>query len=437
MRRNQKKRRNPLGEIALDLRLVFTIPSSKLTINGLVLGLKQAAPQINAAILTTLLGALEEKVVERHLEKDPQRYRRNGHQSKPRKFSCSLCDFSYRFAQVLDRRNGRSLTPLVKALAIPEQVRFLEEALEPGIGLCAHVSYRRAAGEVERIGGQAMSHTTIHRRLQQFARTHDPFTGLKDKRFVWLLVDGTKVHLQGTKGKDMGQAQMRWALGSAGAGQPFEPVGFWIDTHWKSIRKDLAQRLDYAKLQVLFSDGEPGIAENLLSNRMRHQRCVWHGKRDFPYLLYADDLKKADQKPFIDQLHTIAAMRMSKAQLEKLRPQDRPLVKQLVKQTQQGFEQLLKSLEPYPKARVYIENLIKPVSTFFAWWLQKGEALPLTSNAIESAFSRVCNRVKRVGRRWSDRGLLNWLTVSFYKIFKPDLWSFTIVQNRFSNEQSY
>jgi len=51
-----------LGEIALDLRLVFTIPSSKLTINGLVLGLKQAAPQINAAILTTLLGALEEKV---------------------------------------------------------------------------------------------------------------------------------------------------------------------------------------------------------------------------------------------------------------------------------------------------------------------------------------------------------------------------------------
>jgi hypothetical protein len=226
-----------------------------------------------------------------------------------------------------------------------------------------------------------------------------------------------------TKGKDMGQAQMRWALASAGAVQPFEPVGFWIDTHWKSIRKDLSERLDYSNLRVLFSDGEPGIAENLLSNRMRHQRCVWHGKRDFPYLLYADDLKKADQKPFIDQLYTIAAMRMSKAQLEKLRPQDRPLVKQLVKQTQQSFEQLLKSLEPYPKARVYIENLIKPVSTFFAWWLQKGEALPLTSNAIESAFSRVCNRVKRVGRRWSDRGLLNWLTVSFYKIFKPEPWS--------------
>ena len=43
--------------------------------------------------------------------------------------------------------------------------------------------------------------------------------------------------------------------------------------------------------------------------------------------------------------------------------------------------------------------------------------------AIESHFSQVCNRVKRIGRRWSDHGLLNWLTVCFYKIFKPELWS--------------
>jgi hypothetical protein len=412
-----------LGEITLDLRLVITIPSSKLTINGLVLGLKQGAPQINAAIITTLLKALEEKVVEQHLEKDPERYRRNGHQSKPRKFSCSLCDFSYRFAQLRDRKKDRSLTPLVKALAIPEQVRFLEEALEPGIGLCAHVSYRRAAGEVDRISGQTMSHTTLHRRLQQFALSHDPFTVLKGKPFVWLLVDGTKVHLQGAKGKDLGQAQMRWALASGGAEKPFEPVGFWIGAHWRTIRKDLSRRLDYSKLRVLFSDGEPGVAENLLSKRMRHQRCLWHCKHDFPYLLYADNLKKPDQKLFIDQLNNIAAMTMTQARLESLRPQDRPRVEQLADQTRQGFEQLLTALEPYPKAKAYIQNLIKPVSTFFAWWLQKGEALPLTSNAIESAFSRVCNRVKRVGRRWSDRGLLNWLTVSFYKIFKPKLWN--------------
>ena len=411
-----------MGEIALDLRLVFTIPSSKLTINGLVLGLKQAAPEVLATILTTLLEGIEEKALERQIEKDPQRYCKNGHQSKPRKFSCSFCDFSYRFAQLKDRKTGRSLTPLVKALSIPEQVRFLEEALEPGIGLCAHVSYRRAAKEVERIGGQAMSHTTIHRRLQEFARSHAPFGELKDRPFVWLLVDGTKVHLQGKKGKDLGQVEMRWALASEGEGQPFEPVGFWIDTSWRQIRKDLAKRLNYAKLRVLFSDGELGIAESLLSRRMRHQRCMWHGKHDFPYILYTEGLKKPDQKPFIDQLKAIAAMSMSKEKLENLKPQDRAHVRQLTQQTEHGFEELLTALEPYPKARAYIENLVKPVTTFLRWWLQKGEALPLTSNAIESHFSQICNRVKRIGRRWSDRGLLNWLTVCFYKIFKPELW---------------
>ena len=411
-----------MGEITLDLRLDFKIPSSKLTINGLVLGLKEAAPQIMETILTTLLEAIEEKAVARQVEKDPQRYCKNGHQSKPRQFSCSLCDFSYRFAQLKDRKTGRSLMPLVKSLSIPEQVRFLEEALEPGIGLCAHVSYRRAAAEVERIRGQRMSHTTIHRRLQEFARTHAPFGDLKDRPFVWLLVDGTKVHLQGKKGKDLGQAQMRWALASEGVGKPFEPVGFWIDTSWKHIRKDLAKRLNYGKLRVLFSDGEPGIAENLLSRRMRHQRCVWHGKHDFPYILYTDGLKKPDQKPFIDQLKAIAAMGMNKAQLENLKPQDRAHVRQLAHQTEQGFDELLKALEPYPKARAYIENLVKPVTTFLRWWLQKGETLPLTTNAIESHFSQICNRVKRIGRRWSDRGLLNWLTVCFYKIFKPELW---------------
>lgn len=411
-----------MGEITVDLRLVIKIPSCKLTINGLVLGLKQGADKIHAAILTTLLEALEEKAVQRYLEKDPERYRKNGHQSKPRQFSCSMGDFAYRFAQLKDRKTGRSLTPLVKALAIPEQVRFLEEALEPGIGLCAHVSFRRAAGEIERIRGQTMSHSTIHRRLQEFARRHAPFGDLRERAFVWLLVDGTKVHLQGKKGKDLGQVEMRWALASEGAGKPFEPVGFWIDTSWGRIRKDLAKRLNYAKLRVLFSDGGAGIVKYLLSRRMRDQRCMWHGKHDFPYILYEDGLKKPDQKPFIDQLKAIAAMRMTKIELEKLKPKDRAHVRQLAQQTQQGFEELLKALEPYPTARAYIENLVKPVTTFLRWWLQKGEALPLTTNAIESHFSQVCNRIKRIGRRWSDRGLLNWLTVCFYKIFKPELW---------------
>jgi len=58
-----------LGEITMDLRLVLTIPSGKLTINGLVLGLKEAAPQVLETMMTTLLEAIEEQAVLRQIEK--------------------------------------------------------------------------------------------------------------------------------------------------------------------------------------------------------------------------------------------------------------------------------------------------------------------------------------------------------------------------------
>ena len=421
-----------MGEITLDLRLKFTVPEKGLTINGLISGLKEEIPQIHGAILTTLMKAIEEKVVEGWVQKDPDRYRRNGSQSKARELKSSLGPIHYRLVQMVDRKTGRSFTPLALALSIPAHDRYLEEAMEPSIGLAVHVSFRRATKEVERIQGQSMSASTVHRRLQEFARTHDPFGEMKDIAFRFLLVDGTKVHLQEGRGKDLGQAEMRWALASLGSTYRFEPVGFWVRTPWQEIRRDLNRRLNYRKLKVLFSDGGPGIEESLLGSGMRHQRCVWHGERDFPYLLYADGLKKGKQAPWVEKLKRIPGLQLTKDQLESLRPEDRPLMEKIFRKTKRGFTQLVEALDPkkYPKARVYIQNLMKPVTTFLSWWLEKGEVIPLNTNAIESAFSRVCNRIKRVGRRWSERGLLHWLQTAFYKVFKSNLWDLQWLGNR-------
>lgn len=414
-----------MGEITLELRLVFQIPESGLTINGLIGGLKEAVGKIDGAILENLMKALEERLINEMIQNDPERYRRNGTQSKPRYLKSSLGSVVYRFAQLKDRESGRTLMPLAQALAIPAYDHYLAEALEPGIGLSVHVSYRRATSEVERIGGQSMSHTTVHSRLQKFARSHDPFGPMKERAFRFLVADGTKVHLQGPLGKDLGQVEMRWAMASLGSLSRFEPVGFWIDTEWAEIRKELEERMDYQKLEVLFCDGGRGIEENLLHPGMEHQRCQWHGKREFPYFLYADGFKKAEQQSLVEKLQSVPVMTLTQKDIEKLRPEDRPLVEQMVEKTQQGFEQLLQALDPqrYPRTRTYIENLMAPVTTFLKHWLDNGEVIPLTTNAIESAFSQVNNRIKRVGRRWSEQGLLNWLKVTFYKIFKPELWT--------------
>jgi hypothetical protein len=183
-----------LSEITLDLRLKIKVPEKGLTINGLISGLKEGVPQIHEAILTTLMKAIEGKVVERWIQKEPGRYRRNGTQSKARQLKSSLGPIRYRLAQMVDRKTGKSFTPLASALSIPAHDHYLEEAMEPSVGLAVHVSFRRATKEVERIQGQSTSASTVHRRLGEFAQTHNPFGEMKDIPFRFLLVDGTKVH---------------------------------------------------------------------------------------------------------------------------------------------------------------------------------------------------------------------------------------------------
>ena len=43
-------------------------------------------------------------------------------------------------------------------------------------------------------------------------------------------------------------------------------------------------------------------------------------------------------------------------------------------------------------------------------------------------FSQVKNRIKRIGKRWSDNGLQRWLMVVIQKIFTPENWSQLWVQ---------
>ncbi|MBA7582251.1 hypothetical protein ES708_24176 [subsurface metagenome] len=170
---------------------------------------------------------------------------------------------------------------------------------------------------------------------------------------------------------------------------------------------------------MLFSDGGAGIEENLLDPGMLNQRCIWHGKRDFPYVLYGDQLKKMQQEP---HTHKKFRSKLTQAGLERLGPDDFPKVEQLAEKTKQGFEQLLEALpeDKYPRARAYITNLAKDVTTFFEFWFENQVWIPLTTNAVENAFSQVKNRIWAVGKRWSELGLMNWLKVVVHKVFYPD-----------------
>ena len=91
--------------------------------------------------------AVEEQVIETILQKDPQRFKRNGHQNRPRCLKCSFGKISYRLAQLMNLKTRKAFQPLRRALAIPSHDHYLEEALESSMGLVLHVSYCRSVSE--------------------------------------------------------------------------------------------------------------------------------------------------------------------------------------------------------------------------------------------------------------------------------------------------
>lgn len=415
-----------MREIQIDLTLRFKMPENGLNVNGILMGLRQANASISSALLQSLFSAIEEQRIEQMQSDYPGRYIHNGYQSKERELRTFLGPFHYRLAQLYDKVEQKTVVPLRAIGFLPRDRRYTEESTEAGIGSVVHLSYRWSSKETARIREQApsASASTLHRRLREFAQEKCRWPDLKKVPYRFLMVDGTGVRLQGYKGSNLGKGEMRWALASLGEAAPFEPVGFWIDKSWREIKKDLGDRLDYKRLEILFSDGEPGIEEALLEEGMLYQRCVLHGKRDFPYILYADGFKKAEQAPLKEKLEGIPVFHFNKEKLEQLSSEDVPSVKELAEKARQGFQEMVNLLDPekYPKARTYIKNLSRNIAAFFSWWLERKTWIPLNTNAIESAFSQVENRIWSVGKRWSEKGLLNWLQVTMNKVFSPDMW---------------
>lgn len=97
--------------------------------------------------------------------------------------------------------------------------------------------------------------------------------------------------------------------------------------------------------KVLFSYKEPGIEEALLEEGMRHQRCIFNGKRDFSYILYPGGLKKAEELFLREKLVSIPAFQFDRKRLKKISSEDLPRIKTLTENTQKGFQEMIELLD--------------------------------------------------------------------------------------------
>ena len=409
-------------EFQINLTLKFKIPKEEITINSVLYTVSQCSKEVDKAIAKALLAGIEEKAIAEKLKAEPG-YALNGHQSTERQIKASFGSFGYRCAQLYDRLNGKTIIPLQEKLKWPSYCRYMNEAVASCSSLVTDVSFRKAVKEASRMTGTEVSATTFHRMFQIFAEGYCQWPEQKDIPYRFLMGDGTPIRIQDGRGRSLGKKEMRWAMGSTGEGQPFSLLGFWLDTEWSKIKNELKGIINYSKIEVLFADGGKEI-QALLEDGMDLQRCVLHGEKELFFKLYLDGFKKKKQEPFKKLMAALPVFQLNKARLEKLSPQDKEAVEKMANQSRQGLEEIIKILNPdkYPKARSYLLNLKEDLFTFFDVWLKTGEWIPLTTNALESGFSQVKNRLWSIGKRWTEKGVLNWLKISLLKIFKPQLW---------------
>lgn len=405
-----------MDDLEIKIAITYKVPKNALSLNGLLRGLDRDRDLLMRNVLVQIFAALEERLRENY---SADRYVWNGRQSSARHFQTSFGEIRYAMAQVIDRLTGRTIQPLAGHLQMAAYRRYHGEMMEAPLGQAVHLSYRLAAEETLRIRGHSPKKSTLWSWMQEMGEAQ-PWPSMKSIPFTFLMADGTDIKKQGSSGT----MQMRWAWAAEGPGKPFQIVGFWVGQDWTEIRKDLDNRLDYGRLRMLFADGELGIPAALLTDQMQIQRCVWHGIRDFRFILYQDGVKGPDQTPLREAMKANPLWYLKKAELDIYRPEDEARVREKLAVIEKGFEDLLAVLpeEKYPKTRSYVSNFWMVGLTAFRYWLEHHRWPPLTTNQAESGFSRVVNRIKRVGRHWSDKGLVNWLTLALRKIFQPESW---------------
>jgi hypothetical protein len=253
----------------------------------------------------------------------------------------------------------------------------------------------------------------VHRRFQGFAATLDPVPDYTHrpgpKPAAYQQADGTKLKLQ-AQGHAAGHADLRLVVGSRTPHGALEVLDYSVGDSWDTIAQRLRRRFPTPPT-VLLSDGEEGIAAALAGPATRHQRCLVHGRRQLVAALYQDGVKQAARGPIAAAFARIPGLQLCQAELARLAPTDTATLQDLLEVSERAFRTLKRKLPraEFPHTRRYVLGLIEDGLAYLRHLLATGQTIPLSTNRLESIWSRVLLRLKQIGRRWSPTGALHML----------------------------
>jgi len=407
-------------QLTVNISITFEIPFGKISLARIEEAVRRSLKESGRLMMKAFLEALQERFSLLLRVLHPERFVKNGRHGRLRTFKTCFGKVQVANYQILDKGSGKNFRLLPMVVDFQPGKQFSPGALRLATRLSVLTSFRKAAEENrnEMEITEAPSHSTVHRKFREIFENQKFPIERKDIRYI--MADTMKVRLQSGSGRDTGWAEVRVVLGAKEEEGPWNPIGLFVNRRWEEVREELEKVIDYEGLEVLISDGEPGI-EALLGEGMRHQRCIWHGWRDFSFVLYQDGFRGFENRELVALLREIPLFRLR----SKDRPELREKVKKILIESRRLWEELLEVFdkEVYPRAHSYLRRLGENLFTFLEYFLEKGEWVPNVSNMAENVIGRIKLRVRRIGKRWSEKGLMALFQAMARRIFEIESWS--------------
>ena len=326
-----------------------------------------------------------------------------------RRLKCTIC--------------GKTIIPLRDFLGLDLYQSKTSELEKLVTEIVSEQSYRRSSNHLENIGSIPVPKSTAHRWVvQSDCGRIDTGRETLDVLFA----DGTGYKRRPDEEAGINnRGELRIVLGINKSGSTV-PLGAFSGKSWNEIssivkgeRKD-----DQPVADILVSDGERGIEQNMADLCGVHQRSHWHLVRDLNYTMWQDDADKEERKQIQKDLAALIGIEIPCEDFEQVRDEDKQALEKAVNNAEKDVRSLIGNLldKNYQLAADYLIRASRNMFGYVRRWLKTGIVTPRVSMVVERMMRELARRLKRMAFGWSEQGAAKMARIIIKRFTSAGQW---------------
>ena len=345
------------------------------------------------------------------------------HGRSDRQFRTSVGKVMIRWRRLKCINCGKTVIPLREFLGLELYQSKTSELEKLVTEIVSEQSYRRSSNHLESIGSIPVPKSTAHRWVVQ-SECDQINTGMET--FDLLFADGTGYKRRPDQDSGVNnRGELRIALGVDKRGS-IVPLGAFSGKSWDEIAAVVQGNRDAEKAvaDMLVSDGEQGITQNLAKLCKDQQRSHWHAVRDLNHTMWQDNAEKIERKQMQKKLTAIIGIELPEEDFEKVDDSDKVALAQAVTAAEYDIRTLIKKLldKGYIAAADYLIRASKNMFSYVRRWLLTGIVGPRASSMIERMMRELARRLKRMAFGWSEEGAAKMARIIIKRFTSANQW---------------